>query len=204
MLCEYGERLARAGCSRCDDAAESQLMGGAASLLAGFVVADRRCEVGSSEARAAECGGVAQVEYPTEAYPAGDEIPGPDHGGGQAAVEIDIDEMPVCLDHHRVRRSSQVENLELAAGSPSSARRRAGQRADPRGCVPLEDAVDGDRVLGADACGRLGQRYIAPWVSDSTASMTSLNPPWRSTSMGRRPPKCRLREWSQISAPSGV
>lgn len=179
-------------------------MRGPPDVLAGLVVADRRCEVGSGEARAAERCGVAQVEYPAETHPAGDEISGSDHGGCQSAVEIDIDEMSVRLDHHRVRRSSQVEDLELAAGSPSSARRRAGQCADPRGCVPLEDAVDGDRVLGADAGRALGQRYIAPWVSDSTALMTSLNPPWRSTSMGRRPPKCRFREWSQISAPSGV
>ena len=137
MRCEHGERLARTACGGCDDAVESQLVRRAPDLLAGVVVADWRSEIGSGEACAAQRRRVAQVEYAAETYPARDEIPGTDHGSRQPAVEIDIDEMSVCLDHHRVRRPSQVEDLELATGSPSSARRRAGQRANPRGWFTL-------------------------------------------------------------------
>ena len=156
------QRFAHAGRGWGDDPAELKLVCCTANTLASFVVANRCLQIGLREPDTVTTCGIAKIEHTVQSHPTGDDVPWADHVCRQASIEVDIDEVPIRLDHDRLGRTSEVEDGERSTRSPSSTGSRAKQRPNLGGCVSLEDALDGGAGRAGYALEQLAHRYIAP------------------------------------------
>lgn len=125
--------------------------------------------------------------------------------GEQAFVLDRIDEVSVGLDDHRVSRTAEVKHGEPVRGAPSagaaSSVKRMGDMAG--GDVALPRSTNVSSWARGDEDGQGIHYYMAP-EARSASTRTSSYWPAASRSMGRRPPRLRLRACSQIWTPSSV
>lgn len=116
-----------------------------------------------------------------------------------------LNEMTIGLNDHRSGGPRQIEDGKGSLRPPPAARCTAGESPVSQRGVTLKGPFDRDRVCPSHRYSEGPiHRYIAPDASRSMAASTCSNSPSTSRSIGLRPSSSRLREWIQMSTPSGV